>query len=438
MFWREDTHEQVGYIPPGSTDPVVVGPDKAATLAPDGSIVAYDISNPPPEFAGADPLRTPRRGGTGAPGAPSAAGGEPPRPHRAGGDPEPRRGLQLRPLPPRQGRLPRRQRLPRPAHAGPAHGHPLRVDRGPLHLEPGRDGPGRGLGDDRRRHRRAVHYGWGVPGFGKDPIKINEDYLDNLGDPKQAPGYIPGSGTYNQFLLNKEGLFGTLPGQQGEVNLRHGLGGTGDPTTGREVQTPWRWVTGNASDPITAEPNDDAWRRRTGQGGGGYDPAQAVAIVPPYQYGGRRVRPGLGSGGGTGGGFFGAGPGYSPAERGQLWGKDAMTAGLDYLVTNFMRSDTPTGISTVRLERPPAVLGRPGRRHPGGQDRGHRPPGLGHAQVEEPHVHPLQHRRGGPDREPAGPAPPGPAGRGRPRTPSPTATPRPRPTGRRTGPTSRP
>ena len=136
------------------------------------------------------------------------------------------------------------------------------------------------------------------------------------------------------------------------MNLRHGLGGTGDPTTGREVQTPWRWVTGNAADPITAEPNDDAWRRRTGQGGGGggYDAAQAVAVVPPYQYppsGGAG-----GGGGGTGGGFFAAGPGYSPAERGQLWGKDAQTAGLDYLVTNFMRSDTPTGVSTAAWSAP--------------------------------------------------------------------------------------
>ena len=198
----------------------------------------------------------------------------------------------------------------------------------------------------------GVNYGWGVPGFGKDPIKINEDYLDNLGDPKQSPGYIPGSGTYNQFMLNQGGLFGSIPGQQGEVNLRHGLGGTGDPTTGREVQTPMRWVTGNASDPITAEPNDDAWRRRTGQGGGGggYDPAEVVAVVPPYQYppsGGAG-----GGGGGTGGGFFAAGPGYSPAERGQLWGKDAMTAGMDYLVTNFMRSDTPTGVSTSAWSAP--------------------------------------------------------------------------------------
>ena len=34
----------------------------------------------------------------------------------------------------------------------------------------------------------GINYGWGVPGFGKDPIKINEDYLDNLCDPKQSPG----------------------------------------------------------------------------------------------------------------------------------------------------------------------------------------------------------------------------------------------------------
>ena len=44
--------------------------------------------------------------------------------------------------------------------------------------------------------------------------------------------------------------------------------------------------------------------------------------------------------------FFSAGPGWSPSERGALWGQDAKTAGLDYLVTLFMRSDTPTGIGT--------------------------------------------------------------------------------------------
>jgi len=91
----------------------------------------------------------------------------------------------------------------------------------------------------------GIPYGWGVPGFGQNPIPIREEYLDNLFNSQQAPGYIAGSGTYNQFRLNDPGLFGTLPGQTGEVNLRYGLGGTGDPTTGHELQTPERWITGN-------------------------------------------------------------------------------------------------------------------------------------------------------------------------------------------------
>ena len=193
----------------------------------------------------------------------------------------------------------------------------------------------------------GVPFGWGVPGFGKDPIKINENYLDNLFDPKQAPGYLPGSGTYNQFALNKEGLFGTLPGQTGEVNLRYGLGGTGDPTTGGELQTPERWVTGAGA--TQAVQGDAMWRARYGGGGGGgFDPALAAA-APRYAYAGGG---GGGAGGGGGGGFFGAGPGYSPAELGADWGQAPQTQGLDSLITLFMRSDTPTGISTAAWSAP--------------------------------------------------------------------------------------
>lgn len=88
----------------------------------------------------------------------------------------------------------------------------------------------------------GITYGYGVPGFGKEALKIRPEYLDNLQDPKQAPGYIPGSGTYNQFPLDQPGLFGDIAGVQS--NLRYGLGGTGDPTTGREPQTPEEWVQG--------------------------------------------------------------------------------------------------------------------------------------------------------------------------------------------------
>ena len=96
----------------------------------------------------------------------------------------------------------------------------------------------------------------GCQGFGQNPIPIREEYLDNLFNTQQAPGYIPGSGTYNQFRLNDPGLFGALPGQAGEVNLRYGLGGTGDPTTGHEVQTPERWITGNPASSAQAMQGD--------------------------------------------------------------------------------------------------------------------------------------------------------------------------------------
>lgn len=50
--------------------------------------------------------------------------------------------------------------------------------------------------------------------------------------------------------------------------------------------------------------------------------------------------------------FFGAGPGYSPAELGSDWGKNPQTQGYDSLITLFMRSDTPTGISTAAWGAP--------------------------------------------------------------------------------------
>jgi hypothetical protein len=53
--------------------------------------------------------------------------------------------------------------------------------------------------------------------------------------------------------------------------------------------------------------------------------------------------------------FFAAGPGYSPAEMGGMWGRTPQTQGLDYLITNFMRSDTPTGIGTAAWSAPPQM-----------------------------------------------------------------------------------
>jgi hypothetical protein len=83
-------------------------------------------------------------------------------------------------------------------------------------------------------------YGWGVPSFGAAPIQIDPSYLQYL---STAPGYIPGSGTYNQWNLSQPGLVGTVGGVANQ-NLRYGQGGTGDPTTGREPQTPQEWLNG--------------------------------------------------------------------------------------------------------------------------------------------------------------------------------------------------
>jgi hypothetical protein len=132
----------------------------------------------------------------------------------------------------------------------------------------------------------SVPYGYGVPGFGKSPIRILQQYLQYLGNAGILPGYIPGSGTYNQFPLNQEGLIGQVAGQA--TNLRYGLGGTGDPTTGREEQTPEEWVKG------------------------------------------------------------------SPLFEWQLHnqGKLPRDVGKDFLVTLFMRSDTPSGIGTPTWSAP--------------------------------------------------------------------------------------
>jgi hypothetical protein len=180
----------------------------------------------------------------------------------------------------------------------------------------------------------GIQYGyggdWRRPG---ESIKINEQDLPHLSDPKLAPGYIPGSATYNQYDLSKGGLFGQVAGQT--VNTRYGLGGQGDPTTGGEVQTPQRWITGNPADSSTAEQGDAAWRNKYGGGGGGL--------------------PGTGGGqgqvvNGTGGGensFFGS-------TVTSNWGQTPETAGKDYIATLFLRSDTPTGIGTPAYGAPAA------------------------------------------------------------------------------------
>jgi hypothetical protein len=88
-------------------------------------------------------------------------------------------------------------------------------------------------------------YGWGVPGFGQDPIQILTAYLPYLQQQAtgQRGGYIPGSGTYNQWNLSQPGLVGTVGGVP-NMNLQYGSGSRGDPTTGQEAQTPEQWVQG--------------------------------------------------------------------------------------------------------------------------------------------------------------------------------------------------
>jgi hypothetical protein len=88
-------------------------------------------------------------------------------------------------------------------------------------------------------------YGWGVPGFGQAPIQIDPSYLEYLkGQTTGERGsYIPGSGSFNGWNLSQPGLVGTVGGVANQ-NLRYGQGGTGDPTTGREPQTPEEWLNG--------------------------------------------------------------------------------------------------------------------------------------------------------------------------------------------------
>lgn len=135
----------------------------------------------------------------------------------------------------------------------------------------------------------SVPYGYGVPGFGQAPIQIQPNYLEYL---KTAPGYIPGSGTYNQWNLSQPGLVGTVAGVP-NVNLRYGQGGTGDPSNGSAAQqTPDQWV----------------------QGGKLFN-----------------------------------------STRTSNWGQgDQAGTGLDYIATTFLRPDTPSGINTSAWGAPDA------------------------------------------------------------------------------------
>lgn len=89
----------------------------------------------------------------------------------------------------------------------------------------------------------GIQYGYGVPYFGGPQQMINPANLAGLANPNLAPGYIPGSGTYNQFNLANGQLFGNIAGVLS--NLNYGVGGPGDPTNGTEPQTPDQWIQGD-------------------------------------------------------------------------------------------------------------------------------------------------------------------------------------------------
>jgi hypothetical protein len=134
----------------------------------------------------------------------------------------------------------------------------------------------------------GIQYGYGVPGFGQAQQQILPGNLPYLSDPRLAPGYIPGSGTYNQFNLSTGQLFGPIGPNNVMSNLNYGVGGPGDPTTGLEQQTPQQWVQGGKL---------FNWQGNMGTAANG-------------------------------------------------------TQGLDYIATLFGRSDTPSGIGTPTWSAP--------------------------------------------------------------------------------------
>jgi len=360
VIWNaEGANEELAYIAPGQTAPADIGGGRAAVINPDQSLLVYDIKNPPPQVAGA-----PSAGSTGA---------------GAGGPGSTGVGAGVYPSTPFSGQTSGTGSVKSGQTGAPSTWNAA---------SPGRNEGWGSIGAG----TAGIPYGQGVPGFGQQPIDINPNDLPHLfnDSPTVAPGYIPGSGTYNQFRLDTQnqeprfpgapqGLFATMQGPNGPevVNTRFGLGGTGDPTNGSEVQTPQRWITGNATDSGQAMKGDAAWRAKYG-GGGGWD--TAFAGVGPYQpppptqgaygasgypmqqpqqpqqYGGgggyqdpyQNAYLDAAGGGGTGGGFFGS-------TVTSNWGQTQETAGKDYIATLFLRSDTPTGIGTPAWSAPPAM-----------------------------------------------------------------------------------
>src|SRR5215467_2843299 len=91
-------------------------------------------------------------------------------------------------------------------------------------------------------------YGWiQTPGQPGHMVQIDPRIMQWIMNPSSAPGYIPGSGTYNQWNLgsntwaaqNNAPLFDA----QGH-NMAYGSGGPGDPTDGSGPQTDQQWMQG--------------------------------------------------------------------------------------------------------------------------------------------------------------------------------------------------
>jgi len=138
----------------------------------------------------------------------------------------------------------------------------------------------------------------GYVNWGQTPVAITPTNTAVLGNRQLqqqiAPGYIPGSGSYNQYNLGQGNLFGGIGPNNVMSNLNFGVGGPGDPThgaqAGLEQQTPDQWVQG-----------DHLFDSMVGN------------IGTRHNNG---------------------------------------TEGLDYIPTLFARGDTPSGISTVAFGAP--------------------------------------------------------------------------------------
>jgi hypothetical protein len=170
--------------------------------------------------------------------------------------------------------------------------------------------------------------------WGKDPVAIRPEYVSQLGNTALLPGYLQGSGEYNQFRLDQPGLIGDVMGVP--TNLRYGLGGTGDPTTGREPQTDARWTGRLGAD----------WMNKPAVSLGGTPASGGTSGIVPVSQGGPYVNYNLFPGGGTGGGGTGGGADSAFSWQGNLQGEYAP------LATLFGRSDTETGISTPAQNAP--------------------------------------------------------------------------------------